>query len=174
MTTLPTSNVKVKEEVQELLVNYLALELNTKPASVQKFFTTNVLGRVLANLVGTDGVSSYLLQCTDGGILRTAGQRMRYSGVYAEKATMSDDDADEWEPDEEADAFTVMTFDYACLFRFNNDGVTWGEWIYLPADSAITIEAEMDEIQIKNAAAGENITYQIISYSYPAAFVAEA
>ena len=172
MVQIPTSKVVAKEELQELIENELALDLETKPASVLRYYTNNILKRVLAQLVGTDGVNSRLLQCTTDGLLRVATQQMRYSFVCAEKVTFSDDNADEWEPDEEADAFTVMAIDNAVLFRFNNDGTTWMDWIYVPADTALTIEAEMDEIQIKNAAAGQNATYQIIAYSYPSIFVA--
>lgn len=63
-------SLTIDEKVQAIREAWLNLEATTDPATMRRFFTSNVMQRTLAQLIARGETSAVPLVCTEGGRLK--------------------------------------------------------------------------------------------------------
>jgi len=157
--------VRVEEEYQEL-VEQLSTALNLEPAFVRKFFTSNVVQRVLSYLLAWDIYSGQpvKLVATPDGRLKVESVAVLFANNDTKTGTAPDDWGTPLVFDQVASRVDIWVFNNPMLFRRSVDGSVWQDPIELQANSFYSFDGVTYSIQVKNKTAGQSATYQIVGW----------
>jgi len=130
-------------------------DLETRPEHILRWFSNNILRRMLGYLVGWTGIEYKLLRCDTDGILEVKS----VGGKYTMVQTAAGNAATAWGV---GIIFTTLTkevmiqiWDYPVYVKFSSDGVNFSQEIELSADMIYGFEWKAFNIYIKNKVAGQ-------------------
>jgi len=156
--------IKIFEQWQNLISSEFLERMQMDPAQVERFFVNNLVQRTLAHVVAQGHARAIPVRSTEAGALIVAPTATAIEDSEVAAATFPDDDPDDivFSPLTCRVDMTIWT--NPVLFRLSPDGVRWGDWIEVNADSAYSFDCNVTRLQIKNKNPGSNARYQIVGW----------
>lgn len=161
---MPRREPPIDEQWQRLQDEKFLEALTFEPEQVRELAVSNLIIRTLTQLVGRGLKKAIPIEATEAGELKVASTGVPVAQYEHTKVTFSDDNADTITFTQVCSFVDIWIWTKDVLVRQSYDGSTWGGWFTLPADSYYCINASSKAVEIKNAAAGENATYQIMGW----------
>jgi hypothetical protein len=157
--------IRIEEEYQEI-IEQLSAGLNFDPAYVRKFFTSNIVQRVLAYLFGFNKYTGLpvKLKCDSEGVLYVNARTMLFQNNITKTGIASDTWSYPITFDQICGRVDIWIWDNPALIQRSVDGATWQDTIELGANSFYSFDANTLAIRIMNKTAGYNARYQIIGW----------
>ena len=152
------------EAWQDILENFFLEDLELSPEFVKKFFVSNLVQRTLSHLVGQGKRRAIPIRATEAGGLVVAATATAFEDSQVDKATFTDDDADQITYATTVSRVDVTVWTNAVYFRLSPDGTRWGGWIERNADSEYSFDCSVSKLEIKNKDAGQNARYQLVGW----------
>ena len=153
----------VPEEQVQKVKSRLLEDLDFEPEQVVNFYTRNIFQRALAHLVGWTGLSSKMLRCTEGGILKTAPTATGLEHNDTKKGNAPDDYAGMITFDQVAARLDIFIFDNPAIIKRSLDGIVYEDEIEVPA-GFYSVDVVTVGFDIKNETAASVARYQIIGW----------
>jgi hypothetical protein len=159
------ADLTAEEKIQAVREKWLNLEATTDPITLRRFFTSNIIQRVFAQLVGRGETSAVPILATEAGLLRVAaipGGFSHNDSTYVAAV---------------ADAFATFQFADICsrvdIWCWTN-GVTIGrrstavasfeDDIRVDANQFYSFDCDCDAIRHKNTTPGSAAAIQIVGW----------
>ena len=137
-------------------------DLETRPEHILRWFSNNILRRMLGYLVGWTGIDFKLLRCDTEGILEVKSLGSGYASVE----TAAGSAATPWGVGitftTAAKEVMIQVWDNPLDVKFSPSGVGFGDVIELSADAVYSFGFKALNVNVKNHTGGQVARYEII------------
>ena len=136
----------------------------TRPERIRRWFTNNILRRMLSYLVGWTGIEFKALRCTVAGILQVSdvGGGVLSSEGFAGNATGGS--TTHSFVSDTVGLLMVSIWDNPAVFRFSPDTVNYSYGMELEADMVYEIVCDAKKVSITNKVALNVARYEIVGF----------
>jgi hypothetical protein len=161
---MPRRPITVFTEDQNIKDDGFLEDYPFDPPAVIRFFTSNIVTRTIAHLIGWTGSKSLRLKCTAAGVLKTAPIGTGYEHNDTKSGTATDAWSSAITFDEIVSTIDIFTWDNPLNFQRSADGVTFEDEIEIPANSVYSFDCATHSFKVQNKNAGFASRYQIIGW----------
>lgn len=156
--------INVEEEFQNLIANWLRVNIDADPKQVSRFFISNIFQHTIAHVVGRGPESSIPIEATSAGELKVAAVGVGLESYDYTAHTAVDDNAIDVTFAEVVSSIDLIVEDQNAEVRFSSNGTTWLDWFTLKAGEAFKRDIVINKLEIKNTGAGLNHVARIWGY----------
>lgn len=151
------------EELVQDIKEHLQEDYSFDPPRVPRFFTSNIIGRVFAHLVGRASTAPKMLRCTEAGELKTAPTTTGIERNHTLAGTAGDAWSAELSFEETASRLDIFIWDNPAQVSRKLPSGTW-DWEFEVPVGFYSIDAVSPGFRIKNKTAGQNSRYQVVGW----------
>jgi len=156
------AEVTPEERVQKIKAD-LGEDLDFEPERVRNFFTSNILTRTLAHLVGWTGKRGKMLRCTQAGELKTAPTSIGIEHNNTKSGNAPDEYGAAIEFDQVASRLDIFIFDNPAMFKRSLDGTTFEDEIEVPV-GFYSVDCVTHSFNIENKTEASVARYQVVGW----------
>ena len=159
------AEIRVVEEKQEI-IEQLSEGLKLDPEFVRKFFTSNIVQRVLSYLFAWDYDKNVpvKLTATADGLLRVSATQVVNQHNVSFVGTASDNYGAPIDFGRIVNTVDIFIFDNDAVIKRSVDGEVYDSEIIVLANTVYSFDCNTKAIMIKNRVAGANASYQIVGW----------
>ena len=161
---MPRNKIPIDKTDQHLMDNWLIENLEADPPQPRRFFTNNIFTRTLAHLFGKGLQQSIALSCTEAGALKTAPIGSGFQTYDTWDALLYAPSTIVLTPTSVASRVDLWIENNNASVRHSYDGVSFGDWFCVEANSFYSFDATTGSIEIKDESGIADVTYRCIMW----------
>lgn len=139
-------------------------ELTYDPPKPRRFFTDNVIGRVLSYGLLFDGTLFRLARCSSAGYQKVVTTATVFETNDTKQGNAPNSYGTALAFDSIAQRVDIWIYDYPVLIKRTKDGVTYQDEIEIPANSTYSFDGSTHSVNIVNKVSGQVARYQIVGW----------
>ena len=139
-------------------------DLETRPEHILRWFSNNILRRMLGYLVGWTGTEFKLIRCSHDGWLRTKLAGSSFRKTLTNAGTAADTFTEDSGGSADVGMVMVSVWDKALDIKFCYDYPTYGSEIELSADSVTFFDITCHRYSYKNKTAGQDARFEVVMF----------
>jgi len=152
------------EEIKQRIDEDLNIDLVQYPSAIKRWFTTNLLQRVLSYLVAfTEEGAAIKLKATASGLLKIAVSGTGFEFVTVKTGTAGISESAAIVFDEVVSRIRFVAVDYDMLFRPSRDGVIFQDQIYIFAGKDFQLDLVCKAFKVQRVTIND-ASYRIEGY----------
>lgn len=158
------TTIEVKEVKQNIRTKLLQFLFNVDPHQMERFFTSNILTRTLANLCGVSEYGTVLLKCTADGSLHTAVTEAGFSHWEVHRGSVIFGGGDIITPLFSNEKCYIRCSGGDFRIQYTKDGINYYPYFLQPDNTVFELPISSKKLFLTPETVGTTVVYEILYY----------
>jgi len=162
---MPRREITPKQIWQDLKESFFKEDAALDPEYIERFYTSNLVQRTLAHLVGQADKYAVRIKATSAGELKVAPSGTGYEHNETIAKFSVGDSYTTKTFSQVVSRVDITTWDYAIIIQRRPTATSgWEDAIQIPANTHYSFDCSTQALNVKNATAGQTASCQIVGW----------